>query len=146
MCVNQITISKALYSAYWYINYLLPNLIFLIAGRWILLILMFQVIETIGYPDYSCLFCMESLVILCYQAFWFCRSQRNPSGFCKVCFEQREIDLAAQNPCRMLGGSYSKVVIPIADFHTPFFSFLFSLGLAAKRKKPINHCGLISFV
>lgn len=43
----------------------------------------------------------------------------------------------------MLGWSYSKVVIPIADFHTPFFSFLFSLGLAAKRKKPINHCGLI---
>lgn len=52
----------------------------------------------------------------------------------KICFEQREIDLAAQNPCRMLGWSYSKVVIPIADFHAPFFLFLFSLRLAAKRK------------
>lgn len=52
----------------------------------------------------------------------------------KVCFEAHEIRFVPQNPCRMLGWSYSKVVIPIADFHAPFFSFLFSLGLAAKRK------------
>ena len=62
---------------------------------------------------------------LCIQAVKICQSQRNPSGFGEVCFQQREIDLAAENPRRMFGWSYSKVVIPIADFHTPIFSFCF---------------------
>lgn len=49
-------------------------------------------------------FLYGAIVIWCYQAFWFCRSQRNPSGFCKVCFELHETDFAAQNPCRILVG------------------------------------------
>ena len=43
--------------------------------------------------------------------------------FCKVCFELHETDFAAQNPCRMLGWSCSKVAIPIADFTLRFFVF-----------------------
>lgn len=45
--------------------------------------------------------------------------------FGKVCFELHETDFAAQNPCRMLGWSYSKVVIPDADFTLRFFLFVF---------------------
>ena len=56
------------------------------------------------------------------------------SRFGKVCFEAHEIRFVPQNPCRMLGWSYSKVVIPIADFHTPFFFFVF-IGIGGEKKK-----------
>ena len=39
--------------------------------------------------------------------------------------------------------SYSKVVIPIADFHAPFFLFCFHCDWRRKGKKPTNHIGLI---
>lgn len=35
----------------------------------------------------------------------------------------------------MFGWSYSKVVIPIADFHAPFFSFLFFIVIYGEKKK-----------
>ena len=141
MCINRFSISKALYIAYWYINYLSPNLIFLIAGRWILSILMFQVIETIGYPDYNCLFCMKPIVIWCYQAFWFCRPQRNSASYVLSCMK-----LILQLKTLAV---YWLVLLqsrnPRCRFHTPIFHFLFSLWLAAKRKKLTNHCWLIGF-
>ena len=77
---------------------------------------------------------MESTIIRCRQAVKFYQSERNPSGFGEVCFQQREIDLAAENPRRILGWSYSKVVIPIADFHAPFFSFCFHGDWRRKEK------------
>jgi len=46
----------------------------------------------------------------------------------------------------MFGWSYSKVVIPIADFHAPFFSFLFLIVIYGEKKKPINLFGLTDFV
>lgn len=80
---------------------------------------------------------MESTIIRCRQAVKFYQSERNPSGFGEVCFQQREIDLAAENPRRILGWSYSKVVIPIADFHAPFFRFVFmEIGGERKADKP----------
>lgn len=86
------------------------------------------------YHDYSYPFCMESTIIRCRQAVKFYQSERNPSGFDEVCFQQREIDLAAENPRRILGWSYSKVVIPIADFHAPFFPFCFHGDWRRKEK------------
>lgn len=70
MCINRITISKAFYIERRDISTIFRQILFfLIACRWILPILMFQVIETVGYPDYSCLSYMEPIVIWCYQAF-----------------------------------------------------------------------------
>jgi len=47
---------------------------------------------------------------------------------------QHQIGFAAHHPCRMFGWSYSKVVIPIADFHTPFFFLLFIVIFGEKKK------------
>lgn len=54
--------------------------------------------------------------------------------FGKVCFELHETDFAAQNPCRMLGWSCSKVAIPIADFTLRFFLFVFHSDLRKGKK------------
>jgi len=68
-------------------------------------ILMLQAIETVGNPDYSCLFSMEPIVIWCYQAFLILSvATEIRRDFCKVCFELHEIDFAAQNPCSILVG------------------------------------------
>lgn len=95
---------------------------------------MYRGIETPSYHYFCCLFYIEAAVIWCYQAFGFCRLKRNPSGFGKVCFELLETYLAAQNPCRMFGWSYSKVVIPIAGFHAPFFLLCFHRDWRRKEK------------
>lgn len=42
-------------------------LFFLIARSWILPMLMWQIIETVGYPDYSGLSHMKPIVIWCNQ-------------------------------------------------------------------------------
>lgn len=48
----------------------------------------------------------------------------------------------SSKPLQYIGWSYSKVVIPVADFTLRFFPFCFSLWFAEK-KKPTNHCWLI---
>ena len=68
----------------------------------------------------------------CLSNFDFSCKPVNTNGitrFGKVCFELHETDFAAQNPCRMLGWSYSKVVIPVADFTLRFFLFVFHRDL-----------------
>jgi len=47
---------------------------------------------------------------------------------------QHKIGFAAYHPCRMFGWSYSKVVIPIADFHAQFL-FLFFIVIFGEKKK-----------
>ncbi len=69
MHINQIEISKALYIAYCYVNCLMPNLILPHCKKLDFVNIYVQIIETVGYPDYSSLFCMEPIVIWCYRAF-----------------------------------------------------------------------------
>ena len=75
--------------------------------------------------------------IHCLSCFDFSCKPVNTNGitrFGKVCFELHETDFAAQNPCRMLGWSCSKVAIPIADFTLRFFLFVFHRDLRKGKK------------
>lgn len=69
MCTNRISISKALYIAYCYVNYVEPNLILPHCKKLNFVNIDVQIIETVYYPDYSCLSYMKPIVIWCYQAF-----------------------------------------------------------------------------
>ena len=144
MCINRITNLEALYIAYWYIHYLSSNLILPhgkklnfadidVPSNWNSRLSRLQLPFLCGA---NCNLVQSSLMILSVAT--------ESVGILQVMFWAAWNWFCSSKPLQYIGWSYSKVVIPIADFHAPFFLFCFHCDWR-RKKKPTNQIGLIGF-